>query len=477
MRGLRPSHTLTICGLIIMELHATVKHVKRSKGRSSVAAAAYRLALKLEDNRTGLIHDYTRKNGVELSQTFAPDHAPDWVHDPAKLWNAVEQRERHVKAETAHELELAFPHEFTATQRQEVGEKVSRELVSRYGCAVMIAYHEPSKNGDDRNYHAHLLFTTRGFDASRKDGWEKTKYRDLSQDTRDHAKKPCLDDKGNKTTRGRLELLELREYCANTMNRIAKRDRVNVFVNHLSFEKRAIDREASQHMGHKATSMERRGEVSRVGEKNREIQQANAQRMKDRAYEAVLSAQVSMQQDALNTWANEERQTLAERLRSSEIDLHSKHRQERDQLKDKQRYQNTELRQQIYDQLRTVTNRLNSATGARKIIRNLLGQTKIDRATQELLQKALQAVNVSERVKRVELQRQQQREREQFQDRGRDERQKLERAIEGKQEHELTLSERLKAEYRRSTSKEDRQATRDRMLGRNAENKIERKPH
>ena len=457
-----------------MQLHASVKHVKRSKGRSSVAAAAYRLALKLEDERTGLVHVYTRKNGVEHSQTFAPDHAPEWVHDPAKLWNTVEQRERHVKAETAHELELAFPHEFTPMQRREAGENISRELVRRYGCAVSIAHHLPSPDGDERNYHAHLLFTTRGFDASTKDGWQKTKYRDLSQDTRDHEKKPCLDDNGNKTTRGRIELLELREFSAGEMNRIAKRDRVNVYVQHLSFEKQGIDREPTQHMGHKATSMERRGEVSRIGEKNREVEQLNAQRLKDRAVEAVLSAQVSMQKDALNTWADEKRQTLNERLRNDQIDLHSKHRNERDQLHDRQRKQNEGLRRTIASQLQTVTRRLDTTTGARRIIRNLLGKTKADRATQHQLQKALQAVMVAEKVQRKELKQQQQRERDQFVEREREEGLKLERNIEQREPHQMTLKERLKAEYQRATKQEPQN---QRKQGRVRKIGIHRTPH
>jgi len=47
------------------ELHASAKQVGRSSGRSSVAAAAYRSATLMVDERTGLVHDYTKKSGVE----------------------------------------------------------------------------------------------------------------------------------------------------------------------------------------------------------------------------------------------------------------------------------------------------------------------------------------------------------------------------------------------------------------------------
>ncbi|WP_216074804.1 MobA/MobL family protein, partial [Acinetobacter baumannii] len=74
--------------MAIFHLHAQV--IKRSEGRSSVAAAAYRLGVALEDPRTGLRHDFSRKGGVSGSLTLAPDNAPAWASDPAQLWANVE---------------------------------------------------------------------------------------------------------------------------------------------------------------------------------------------------------------------------------------------------------------------------------------------------------------------------------------------------------------------------------------------------
>ena len=268
-------------------------------------------------------------------------------------------------------------------------------------------------------------------------------------------------------------LNQWREQWAHHQNRELERHGHNDRVDHRSFEERGIDQEPTQHMGQNVHQMEMRGEFTRVGDTNREIQIDNAQRMKNRAYLAVLSAQISMEKDALNTWANDERQSFKDRLRNSQIDLHVKHRQERDQLQDRQKEQNSQLRNQINSQLKTVSSRLENATGARKIIRNLLGHTKTDKATQHQLQKALQAVKVSEQVQRVELQRRQQAERDQFNENTREEEQKLERSIDSKQEHELSFKDRLRAEYRRSAS-EDRETSRERKAERNEG--IERKP-
>ncbi len=65
--------------MAIYRFAATV--ISRSKGRSSVAAAAYRSASELTDERTGTVHDYTRKSDVRHSEIIAPDDAPEWMRD------------------------------------------------------------------------------------------------------------------------------------------------------------------------------------------------------------------------------------------------------------------------------------------------------------------------------------------------------------------------------------------------------------
>ena len=159
------------------ELHATAKQVGRSSGRSSVAAAAYRSGEIIVDERTGQVHDYRQKGGIEHTRIYLPDNAPDHLNDRAALWNAVEFKENRKNSTTAHELEIAFPHEFNAMQRREAGDMISKEIMRRYNCAVDIAYHQPNREGDQRNFHAHILFTTRGFDEGSSDGWSKNKFR------------------------------------------------------------------------------------------------------------------------------------------------------------------------------------------------------------------------------------------------------------------------------------------------------------
>ena len=60
----------------VIELHSPLRVVQRSKGRTATAAAAYRAAERIECERTGQVHDYTRKQGVEHKALLLPDNAP-----------------------------------------------------------------------------------------------------------------------------------------------------------------------------------------------------------------------------------------------------------------------------------------------------------------------------------------------------------------------------------------------------------------
>ena len=98
-----------------------VKTVSRSAGRSVVAAAAYRAAEKIGDDRLGVVWDFTSKRGVLHSEIVTPAGAPDWAQDRAELWNAAERAEdkstRWQTATVGRDIILALPHELTNEQR------------------------------------------------------------------------------------------------------------------------------------------------------------------------------------------------------------------------------------------------------------------------------------------------------------------------------------------------------------------------
>ena len=56
--------------------HCSIKIISRGKGKSAVAAAAYRAGEKLTNDFDGETHDYTHKGGVVHTEILLPDHAP-----------------------------------------------------------------------------------------------------------------------------------------------------------------------------------------------------------------------------------------------------------------------------------------------------------------------------------------------------------------------------------------------------------------
>ena len=154
--------------------HFDASVISRSKGRSATAASAYRAAERVVDRRTGEVHDYTRKHGVEHTEILAPAHAPDWARDRSALWNAVEQIERRKDAQVSREVRVALPSELSVEQNRDLVRGFVQEQFVARGMVADIALHAPGREGDQRNHHAHIMLTTReigpeGFGAKNRD--------------------------------------------------------------------------------------------------------------------------------------------------------------------------------------------------------------------------------------------------------------------------------------------------------------------
>lgn len=176
--------------------HLDVSTVSRSTGRSAVAAAAYRAGTVLDDARTGLRHDYTRKKNVVSNFIVAPDGC-DWISDRQTLWDAAEAAEKRKNSTVAREWLVALPDALPVAQRAELAQALAVELATRFGVAVDVAIHTASQHGNQKNHHAHLLTTTR---IAGPDGLgEKTRILDAAKT-------------------GGVEIAKMREWWAGTVN-------------------------------------------------------------------------------------------------------------------------------------------------------------------------------------------------------------------------------------------------------------------
>ncbi len=145
--------------------HLRVKYVKRSEGRSSVAAAAYRAGEKLTDEREGKTHDYTRKRDIEYSEILLPDHMPEELGNREALWNAVETGIKRKDGQPAFEVEVALPRELSHEQCAKLAHSFAKEHFVDNGLPVDLNIHRPIASDGGEHPHCHMLISTRRFNA------------------------------------------------------------------------------------------------------------------------------------------------------------------------------------------------------------------------------------------------------------------------------------------------------------------------
>ena len=221
--------------------HCSVKTVSRSSGRSATAASAYRSGTRVIDERTGEIHDYTRKAGVLFNQIILPEGSPAWATDRSRLWSEAEFSETRKNSTVAREVVIALPSELPAPERQRIALQFAKELSEKHSVVAEVSLHEPDRAGDARNHHAHILMSTRrlspnGFTEKSRE-WDDRKA-------------------GSET------VIFWRERWAGLQNEALERAGVNARVSHLSLEAQGIDRAPASHKGVSVTAMTRRGEAT-----------------------------------------------------------------------------------------------------------------------------------------------------------------------------------------------------------------------
>jgi len=244
--------------------HLSMKPISRASGRSAVAAVAYRAAEKLSNERDGLIHDFTRRSGVEHAEIVLPGdkiaadgnvihgQGPEWARERSALWNAAEGAEKRKDARFAREIEVALPMELSPEQRLRLTRDFAQKLAARYGVAVDFAIHSPHGATDSRNHHAHIMLTTRKVELDGLGGKSELEL--------ENGKLVAL---GLPTSHEQLR--NMRTDWEQLSNAHLARAGLDIRIDHRSFAERGLEIEPTQHVGVHATQMERRGKaVSRV---------------------------------------------------------------------------------------------------------------------------------------------------------------------------------------------------------------------
>jgi hypothetical protein len=242
--------------------HFSVKNISRAQGRSAVACAAYRSGEKLIDERQGKEQDYTKKTGVELTRIYAPIGTNAELLDRGQLWNAVEKTERRKDANLAREFEIALPQELNKAEREKLVDELCNKIAERHNVIVDAAIHAPhtDSGSDERNYHAHIMFTGRHIDLETGDFAAK-KNRDFNKENSSETVQKWRED-----------------FADMTNAHLMRAGHLFSSVDHRSYAAQGLDKEATAHEGSAVTKLRRLGIDTEISLSNDAIKQRNAER-------------------------------------------------------------------------------------------------------------------------------------------------------------------------------------------------------
>jgi len=263
--------------MALYHFHADL--IRRSKGQSAVAAAAYRAGEKLHCDYYGNDADYTKKGGVICSDILLAPHAPMEYADRETLWNAVEQTEKNAKAQLAYSYDIALQNELTMEENIALARRFLQEQFVSKGMIVDFAVHTPDPtDGGIPNPHFHVLCPVRPIDENGK--WGAKQHREYMLDeqgqrVRDEAGNYVWDavpttDWGEKET-----LLHWREEWANYVNRLFEQKGLPCRIDHRSYADRGMEETPTVHEGPTVRAMEKKGIQTNVGDLNRWIRSTN----------------------------------------------------------------------------------------------------------------------------------------------------------------------------------------------------------
>ncbi|WP_201513073.1 MobA/MobL family protein [Psychrobacter alimentarius] len=271
-------------------VHIATKAISRKAGQSAVASAAYRAGDVLDDAKYGKTHDYSKKSGVMSSDIVLPFSlkALGVSVDRETLWNTAEAAETRSDSRVAREWLINLPYELDEYDRHQLAINFAQKLCDDMDVIADVCIHRPvmklpfdpnvppssrylregEENPDPRNFHAHILVTTRAptigpnktlaFDPKLKTPFEwsnkKRKAHDLPSSMQ--------------------EIKRVREMWVDTANKVLAEYHLPL-MDARSYKDQGLDQQPTIKMGVEATAMERRGITTEKGNTNRAIKARN----------------------------------------------------------------------------------------------------------------------------------------------------------------------------------------------------------
>ena len=234
------------------------------RGRVAVYMRIRYVGFKSKGWRAGLAAEHSlyilREDALELAgaQSAIITNMGKTAAEVAAGWKALETIEEGYRANAIvqYRMVLNLPADLTTQQRRQVVQEFSERSFGRLGLPYVAAVHKPDPAGDQRNWHAHICFSTRPTERIGEGEWA------ISEEKVNGLTDPA-------------GLLRLRAQASAHLNLACHNAGLNVRYTHQSYQDRGIDAERQGHVGPAAMAAYDRGEHVAVIERNAAIVERN----------------------------------------------------------------------------------------------------------------------------------------------------------------------------------------------------------
>ncbi len=148
---------------------ARIEIVSRSKGGNACCKGAYNARTIIQDELTNIKYDFSKRGDNVYHTILLPNHVSKKFKDPKILMNEVEKSEKRKNSQLLKDIVIALPDdkELTLEDRIAITHEIIEEMAwVKNGLGVQVDIHKPHKG--EKNWHAHLLLTTRKFSEDGK---------------------------------------------------------------------------------------------------------------------------------------------------------------------------------------------------------------------------------------------------------------------------------------------------------------------
>ena len=159
---------------------ARIEIVGRSSGGKACCKAAYNARTIIKDQKTNITYNFSNRGDNVYHEVLLPEGVDQRFKNISELMNAVEHIERKDNSQLLKDAVIALPDDKELDLQDRIN--ITHRIIDKMqwvnnGLAVQIDIHEP--HDGEKNWHAHLLVTTRRFTEDGKRLYHR-KARDLN---------------------------------------------------------------------------------------------------------------------------------------------------------------------------------------------------------------------------------------------------------------------------------------------------------